>query len=102
MERIQITNVRDLPEKIGKSMKIGNFNLALLFKLLNGDIRAIENKCPHKGGMLSQGLVSGDYVFCPLHDWKICMKDGEVQAPDQGCVKTFRVEIQDKNVYVYV
>ncbi len=101
MERIQVANVRDLPEKIGKSMKIGNFDLAL-FKLSNGDIRAVENKCPHKGGMLSQGLVSGDYVFCPLHDWKICMKDGEAQAPDQGCVKTFKVEIQDKNVYVYV
>ncbi|WP_257351620.1 nitrite reductase small subunit NirD [Pseudalkalibacillus decolorationis] len=99
MERIQVAYINNLSERLGKSVKLGNLEIAL-FKLSNGEVRAIENSCPHKGGLLSQGIVSGEHVFCPLHDWKICTGDGEVQAPDEGCVRTYKVEIQDEKVYV--
>ncbi|ENH97158.1 assimilatory nitrite reductase subunit [Gracilibacillus halophilus YIM-C55.5] len=91
----------ELPERIGKTIVLEDMEIAV-FKLTNGNIYAIENRCPHRGGVLSEGMVSGEHVFCPLHDWKINMKDGLVQAPDEGCVQTYDVIHEDDKVYVQV
>lgn len=65
LTRIEVAKYSELPERIGQPIKVGTEEIAL-FRLSNGDVRAIENKSPHpKGGILSEGLVSGDYVFCP-------------------------------------
>lgn len=99
MARVEIGMTQRLAERLGKCVKIGGMELAL-FRLSDGRIYALENRCPHKGGDLSQGIVSGEFVFCPLHDRKICIKDGKVQAPDHGCVKTYKVEIEDGKMYI--
>ncbi|HJV31653.1 MAG TPA: nitrite reductase small subunit NirD, partial [Bacillales bacterium] len=86
----------------GYSITIDQNNIAI-FKLSNGMVRAIENRSPHpKGGVLSEGLVSGEYVFCPVYDWKISLVDGKVQAPDEGQVRTFSVEVEDDIVYIII
>ena len=64
--------------QIGKEVQMKGMSIAL-FRLSNGDIRAVENRCPHKNGPLAEGIVSGEFVFCPLHDWKISLLTGEVQ-----------------------
>src|SRR5213080_4241002 len=97
--RIKVATIDEIPEKLGKTVQIGSHGIAI-FRLANGEIRAIENRCPHKGGVLAEGMVSGEHVFCPMHDWKISLKDGKVQAPDTGCVKTYETEIKDGNVIV--
>ncbi|NRD77867.1 nitrite reductase small subunit NirD [Bacillus sp. BRMEA1] len=97
--RIKVGALNEIPEKLGKTVKIGAHEIAI-FRLANGEIRAIENRCPHKGGVLAEGMVSGEHVFCPMHDWKINLKDGKVQAPDIGCVKTYKTELQDGEVIV--
>ena len=66
-----------------------------LFRLSDGGLRAVLNRCPHKGGSLAEGIVSSDFVFCTQHDWKICLSNGEAQAPDMGCVKAFKVRSED-------
>ncbi|WP_245947415.1 nitrite reductase small subunit NirD [Bacillus taeanensis] len=99
MKRVEVAKLDSLPKKLGKTVKIGEHDIAL-FRLSNDEVRAIENRCPHKGGVLAQGIVSGENVFCPLHDWKICTKDGKVQAPDVGCVKTYKVEVEDNKVFI--
>lgn len=99
MSKIEISSVEQLPEKLGKCVKVRDMELAL-FRSSSGQIYALENRCPHKGGDLSQGIVSGEFVFCPLHDWKICMKDGKVQEPDHGCVKTYKVEMNDDKLFI--
>jgi nitrite reductase (NADH) small subunit len=96
-----IGTTTDLPEKLGKTVTIGNKEIAV-FKLENGKIRAIENRCPHKGGVLAEGIVSGEYVFCPMHDWKISVIDGNVQAPDEGCVQSYPVEVIDNQVFILI
>jgi nitrite reductase (NADH) small subunit len=101
MKKVEIGAIGTLAEKLGKCIKIENMELAL-FRLSNGKIYAIENRCPHKGGDLSQGIVSGEFVFCPLHDWKISIKDGKVQKPDEGCVKTYKVEMDQDKLYVHL
>ncbi|WP_408009305.1 nitrite reductase small subunit NirD [Pseudalkalibacillus sp. A8] len=99
LERIRVANLSELPKNLGKTVKIGPYDIAL-FHLADGKIRAIENRCPHRGGVLAEGMISGEYVFCPMHDWKINVSDGNVQAPDTGCVKTFEVEVDQDEVFI--
>jgi nitrite reductase (NADH) small subunit len=92
MERVVVATLDDIPMLRGRSVMAGGIEIAL-FRLSNGEIKAIENSCPHKQGKLSEGIVCDNHVYCPLHDWKINVNDGIVQAPDEGCVHTFEVEV---------
>ncbi|MGJ7912680.1 nitrite reductase small subunit NirD [Neobacillus sp. LXY-1] len=97
--RLPVCSNDELKERIGKIVYIGEKEIAL-FKLSNGRIRAIENRCPHKGGVLSEGIVSSEFVFCPMHDWKINLHDGRVQSPDHGCVKTYQTSVENDLVFL--
>ncbi|WP_216828795.1 nitrite reductase small subunit NirD [Alkalihalobacterium elongatum] len=99
--KVMIGKLTDIPEKVGKEVIIGVNSIAV-FRLPNGTVRAVENKCPHKGGPLSQGIVAGEHVFCPLHDWKVCLSDGLVQKPDTGCVKTYETVVDRGNVFLII
>ncbi|AKS66352.1 nitrite reductase [Staphylococcus schleiferi] len=98
-EKVKVAKVSELEPLIGKKVIVGDLEIGL-FLTEAGEIKAIHNVCPHKQGPLSEGTVSGDYVFCPLHDQKIDLNTGEVQAPDEGCVATYPVEIVDGDIYV--
>lgn len=71
-----------------------------IFRLSNNEVLAIENRCPHKNGPLSEGIVSDHYVFCSLHSQKINLKDGQVQKPDKGCVKTYPIELRGEEIWI--
>jgi nitrite reductase (NADH) small subunit len=101
IEQVKVAVFDEMPEKLGQTVRIGSLEIAL-FKLADGNVRAIENRCPHKGGVLAEGIVSGEHVFCPMHDWKICTTDGKVQSPDIGCVKTFAVKIENGDVFILI
>ncbi|GIP23218.1 nitrite reductase small subunit NirD [Paenibacillus sp. J22TS3] len=96
MKRIRIGNIAEIAEKRARVVRIGALEIAV-FKLSDGGVKAIENRCPHKAGKLSEGIVCDHHVFCPLHDWKIDLNDGLVQAPDEGCVASFAVEVEEKS-----
>jgi nitrite reductase (NADH) small subunit len=101
-EKVYVGLISELPERVGKTVRLEDGKEIAVFKLSTGKVKAIENHCPHKGGVLSEGIVSGEHVFCPMHDWKICLEDGKVQAPDFGCVKSFNAVVEDEKVYVIV
>lgn len=94
MERFVIGHISEINERRARTVRVGDMEIAV-FKLSGGELRAIENVCPHKKGKLSEGIVCDHHVFCPLHDWKINLDDGLVQAPDEGSVKKFRVEVEE-------
>lgn len=96
MKRIHVGNISEIAEKRSRVVRIGSIEIAL-FKLTGGAVKAIENRCPHKAGKLSEGIVCDHHVYCPLHDWKIDLHDGLVQAPDEGCVASFEVEVDGQN-----
>lgn len=98
MERVSIGTLTDFPEKVGKVVRVRQREIAV-FRLEDGRLTAVENRCPHRGGPLAEGIVCGEHVFCPLHDWKINLRDGQVEEPDKGCVKTYSVEIEGERVY---
>ncbi|MCL6571144.1 MAG: nitrite reductase small subunit NirD [Bacillus sp. (in: Bacteria)] len=98
--RIPVANYANLNGRVGYSIKIDETEIAL-FKISSGAVYALENRSPHpKGGVLTEGLVSGEYVYCPLYDWKISLVDGHVQAPDVGHVRTFIVEIEENIIFI--
>lgn len=98
-ERVKVLKVEDVAKDFGKTIRIGEVEIAL-FRLKNGEFYAIENRCPHRGGVLVEGIVSGQNVFCPMHDWKIDVTTGQVQEPDHGCVNTYKVEVEGDDVYI--
>ncbi|CEG26408.1 nitrite reductase small subunit NirD [Bacillus sp. B-jedd] len=102
MAKVKIADYSSLPERIGQVFKIEEQEI-VLFRLSNGDVRAVENRSPHpKGGTLADGLVSGEFVFCPVYDLKISLIDGKVQAPDEGEVRTFTIARDGEQVYIEV
>ena len=64
------------------------------------DVFALRDRCPHKGGALSQGLVAGKTVTCPLHGWKIQFENGEAVAPDTGCAKHYPSKVESGAVWI--
>jgi nitrite reductase (NADH) small subunit len=100
--KMAVSKYSDIPLGTGLVIDLQNESIAL-FKCSNGSVYAIENKSPHpKGGTLSEGLVSGEYVFCPLYDWKISLQSGEVQAPDEGKLRTFPIKVEEGIVYLTI
>jgi nitrite reductase (NADH) small subunit len=73
-----------------------------LFRTGADRVFAVRDRCPHKGGPLSQGIVFGDRVACPLHNWTIDLASGCATAPDHGCAATFQVRINGGVVYIGV
>ena len=71
-----------------------------LFRTSGNRVFAVLDRCPHKGGPLSQGIVYGDRVACPLHNWSIELGSGCAVAPDVGCARTFPVNVERGIVFV--
>ncbi len=64
-----------------------------VFRTDDDHVFALVDRCPHKGGPLSQGIVFGRSVACPLHNWTISLEDGLARAPDVGCAARYAVKI---------
>ena len=71
-----------------------------IFRTADDEVFAVHDKCPHKGGPLSQGILSGKVVTCPLHSWKIDLDTGEAIAPDVGCTPPLSVKRVGDEVWI--
>jgi nitrite reductase (NADH) small subunit len=69
-----------------------------IFRAGDGSVYALEDRCPHRGGPLSQGIVAGARVTCPLHGWTIELASGEAVAPDTGVVRRYAVRVEGGRV----
>ena len=74
-------------------------NIAV-FRVATGKLFALADRCPHRGGPLSQGIVFGDRVACPLHNTCVELASGCAVAPDKGTVQTFDVKIDRNEVFL--
>jgi nitrite reductase (NADH) small subunit len=71
-----------------------------VFRNSQDEVFALLDRCPHKGGPLSQGIVFGSSVACPLHNWTIGLCDGQASLPDEGCTPKFSVQLLEGAVYL--
>jgi len=69
-----------------------------VFRNSEDQVFALLDRCPHKGGPLSQGIVFGTSVACPLHNWTIGLEDGQAKAPDEGCTQRFSCRVEEGQV----
>ena len=100
MSFTSICKLEDIPVLGSRIVKrTGQIDIAI-FRNDQDKVFALLDSCPHKGGPLSQGIVHGESVTCPLHSWKIGLADGEAQAPDVGCAARFEVKVEDGHVYL--
>jgi nitrite reductase (NADH) small subunit len=97
---VRVTAVENVPLREGRAVSIGGRELAV-FNL--GDrVRVTANRCPHRGGPLCDGIVTGAAVVCPLHAWKVDLESGGVQRPATAgaCVETYPARVEDGIVLV--
>lgn len=97
IEWIEVGHINDIPRQGARVVERKEGNIAI-FRTIDDEIFALRDKCPHKGGPLSQGIVHGKKVACPLHDWKIHLDSGDAVAPDEGCAASYPVRIEDGRV----
>ena len=94
-EWVRITECGNIPPREGRTTVIGDREIAI-FNL--GDrFLAVDNRCPHRGGPLGDGIIAGDSVVCPLHAWKINLETGTVQRPaaTADCVRAYETRVAD-------
>ncbi len=99
---IRVTACENIPPREGRSATVAGREIAI-FNL--GDrFLALDNRCPHEGGPLCDGIVAGDAVVCPLHAWKVSLETGEVLRPASAatCVPTYATRVEAGVVLIEV
>ena len=96
---IRITTAENIPPREGRAVKVGDLEIAIFN--VNGRFHAIENACPHKGGPLCDGIVTGHAVVCPLHGRHFDLETGmPVRATEPACLAVFPVRVEDGVIQV--
>lgn len=95
----EIAKLDDIPRLGARVVRTDTMDIAV-FRTATDQVFALRDRCPHKGGPLSQGIVHGGSVSCPLHNWKIDLASGEALAPDQGCTNRYPVKVENGVVYL--
>ncbi|HZQ00165.1 MAG TPA: nitrite reductase small subunit NirD [Reyranella sp.] len=101
MPWIDICALGDIPPRGSRVVRTARGQIAL-FRTAEDEIFALDNRCPHKGGPLSEGIVHGRLVTCPLHNWVIGLEDGQATGADKGCARRFPVRLEDGRVFLNV
>ena len=96
---VEVGALDDIPRQGARVVATAQGDIAV-FRTAADDVFALHDRCPHRGGPLSQGIVFGQRVACPLHNWTIGLADGRAQAPDEGCTARFSVRVEDGVVYL--
>jgi nitrite reductase (NADH) small subunit len=96
----KICLVTDIPVLGSRRVSRSSGMDVAVFRNAQDKVFALLDRCPHKGGPLSQGIVHGESVACPLHNWNIGLADGCAKAPDEGCTPRFAVQVQDGEVFL--
>ena len=98
---IEITQLDEIPVLGSRVVKTGSMDIAI-FRTSDDRIFAVKDACPHKQGPLSQGIVHGTSVTCPLHNWKIDLASGEALGADEGCTNVYDTKVENNMVYLRI
>ena len=95
----KVVPLNEIPKLGSRVVRSADKEIAI-FRTEDDRVFALHNACPHKGGPLSQGIVYGDKVACPLHSWKISLVSGDAEEPDEGHTACFAVKVEDGVVFL--
>jgi len=93
--------VTDIPLRGARRVPTRDGDVAI-FRTGDGQVFALKDRCPHKGGPLSNGIVHGHAVACPLHNWQISLATGHPLGADagKGCAPTVPLQVRDGRIYL--
>ena len=94
---IEVGGLEDIPRRGSRLVKTARGDIAV-FRTMDDAVFALDDRCPHSGGPLSQGIVHGHAVTCPLHNWLISLETGEAQGADQGCTHRVAVRLEGDRI----
>ncbi|RJF90218.1 nitrite reductase small subunit NirD [Sphingomonas cavernae] len=97
---LDVGALEDIPLRGARTVPVEGGDEIAVFRTGANRVYALVNKCPHKKGPLSQGIVHGDSVACPLHNWVISLSTGEAQGADVGCTPTIPVQVLSGRVMI--
>lgn len=99
--RVLATKKSKLIPRVGRSVLLEKQKIAI-FQISDGRIFAIEDYCPLTNAPVLEGIVSGEYLYEPMREYKISLVDGAIQEPDEGQLKVYPVEVIDDDIFVEV
>ncbi len=97
-EFVEAARLDEIPETEGLVVNLRGREIGLF--RVNGEIRAIDNVCPHRGGPLAEGQRDGDLLTCPWHAWSFSLKDGKCAFNDSIQIECFPVRVEAERVLV--
>ena len=100
MSLVDVCALEDIPRLGARRVRRMDGAEIAVFRTADDRVFAVLDRCPHKGGPLSQGIVFGTKVACPLHNWTIAFADGRARAPDEGCTPTFACKVEGGQVFL--
>jgi nitrite reductase (NADH) small subunit len=96
---IEIGALKDIPRLGSRVVRTASGDIAV-FRTENDEVFALDDRCPHKGGPLSQGIVHNRRVTCPLHNFVIELESGKAVAPDEGCTHSHPAKVENGIVWL--
>ena len=96
----RVCNLEDIPRLGSRVVRTEAHGDIAVFRNAEDEVFALADKCPHKGGPLSQGIVHGRRVTCPLHGWNVELDSGCAVAPDEGCAREFPIRVEGSRVWL--
>jgi len=99
-EWLDIGWLNEIPMRGSRTVPVAGGEEIVVFRTGDNRVFALANRCPHKGGPLSQGIVHGHHVACPLHNWTIALATGEAQGADKGCTPTIPVKVDGGRILI--
>lgn len=97
MNWVEIGTINDIPRRGARCVNTPEGRIGV-FRTMEDQIFAIDDQCPHRGGPLSQGIVHGASVTCPLHNWVISLETGKALGADEGSVKTIAIRLDGDRI----
>lgn len=96
---IDIAALDDIPRQGARVVKT-DAGCVAVFRTADDQVFALEDRCPHKGGPLSEGIVHGRQVTCPLHAWVFDLATGQALGADEGTVRTIAARTEGGRVFL--
>jgi nitrite reductase (NADH) small subunit len=99
MNWLEVGDLEEIP-RLGARVVRTAFGDIAVFRNAGDEVFALRDRCPHKGGPLSQGIVYDKRVACPLHNWVISLESGEATGADHGCTHAYEVKVDAGRVFL--
>lgn len=96
---LDIAALEDIPAQGARLIRTLDGCIAI-FRTRDDQVFALDDRCPHKGGPLSEGIVAGHTITCPLHNWVFDLNTGQAQGADEGAVRTYGIRVEAGRILI--